>query len=77
MRVQVPPAGLTAAAPALRSAGFTWRVEDGTVELRTPTLDADALAALERLTGTGAPVHIEQPALADVFRQLVAEQRRA
>jgi len=77
VRVEVPPGGLAAAASALRSAGFTWQAEDGTAELSTPTLDAGALAALERLTDAGARVHIEQPALADVFRQLVAEQRRA
>jgi len=77
VRVGLSPAALAPAAEALRGAGFTWRAVDGGVELRAATLDAGALAALEPFTAAGAPLHIEQPALSDVFRRLVAAGRRA
>jgi ABC-2 type transport system ATP-binding protein len=78
VRLDLAPDALSAEAAELRGAGFTWRAEGDAVELRSERLDQRALAALERVSGaTGARLHIEQPAMTDVFRRLVASQRPA
>lgn len=73
IRVELPEAALVADAAALRAAGFSWRGVDGAVELTVEALGPDALARLAQVVeGHGARVQIEQPAMADVFRRLIA-----
>ncbi|MGH7787741.1 MAG: ABC transporter ATP-binding protein [Candidatus Binatia bacterium] len=71
IRVGVPPAALAASAPALQAAGYSWRAEADGSELTIDALHPVALAALHRAT-RGAPVSIDQPPMADVFRRLVS-----
>jgi ABC-2 type transport system ATP-binding protein len=78
IRVDLPAAALDAEAAALRAAGFAWRSANGGVELAVAALAPGTLAALERVAAAhGAHVQIEQPAMADVFRRLVAKGARA
>jgi ABC-2 type transport system ATP-binding protein len=78
IRLDLPAAALESDAPALRAAGFAWRSANGAVELTADTLAPDRLAALARIAAArGARVHIEQPAMADVFRKLTAAGARA
>jgi ABC-2 type transport system ATP-binding protein len=73
IRVELAPDALAADAAALRAAGFAWRASNGAVELSVGALAADALAILERIAARhDAAVHIEQPAMADVFRRLTS-----
>jgi len=72
IRVDRPAPALEPEGAALRAAGFTWRAANGGTELRVDALDAPALALLQRATA-GAPIEIEQPAMADVFRRLIAD----
>ncbi len=72
IRVAQPPPVLETEGAALRAAGFTWRVANGGAELSVDALDPAALAVLRR-AAAGARIEIEQPAMADVFRRLIAE----
>jgi ABC-2 type transport system ATP-binding protein len=73
IRVELPATALAADAAALRAAGFAWRAVDGEVELTVDGLAPDSLAMLAHVVeGRGARVRIEQPAMADVFRRLIA-----
>ena len=73
IRVELAPDALAADAAALRAAGFAWRASNGAVELSVGALAADALAILERIAARhDAAVHIEQPAMADVFCRVLA-----
>ena len=73
IRVALAPQALAEDAAALRAAGFTWRAENGTVELRVGRLAGDGLAILQRIAAArGADVHIDQPPMAEVFRRLTA-----
>jgi drug efflux transport system ATP-binding protein len=73
VRFDLPAAALAVDAPALREVGFAWRAADGAVELAADELAPARLAALQRIVAArGARVHIEQPAMADVFRRLTA-----
>jgi len=71
IRVGVAPGALEPAASALRAAGYTWCAEADGSELTIEALHPAALAALHSAT-RGAPVSIDQPAMADVFRRLVS-----
>ena len=78
IRADLPVSALDADAARLRAAGFSWRSANGAVELTVDALAPAALAALERVVvARGARVQIEQPAMADVFRRLVAGGPRA
>ena len=79
IRIDAPPPTLADSEPALRAAGFAWRAADGGVELAIDALTEPALAALDRaLAAHGAPpVHVAQPPMADVFRNLLGRGGRA
>ena len=79
IHVDVAPAALADAEPALRAAGFSWGNANGGVELAIPALTQAALAALDGvLHAHGAPpVHVAQPSMADVFRNLLGHGARA
>jgi drug efflux transport system ATP-binding protein len=77
IRIDVSVDALGEDAAALQAAGVRWRPADGALELRVGALDAAVLAALQRVTARGARVRVEQPAMTDVFRRLVAEGARA
>jgi ABC-2 type transport system ATP-binding protein len=73
VRLDLPATALDTDGAALRAAGFTWRSAGDAVELAADVLAPERLAALERVAAAyGARVHIEQPAMADVFRRLTA-----
>jgi ABC-2 type transport system ATP-binding protein len=79
IRIDAPAAALAGAEPALRRAGFAVAAADGAVALSIAALSADALAVLDgALRAHGMPaVHITQPAMADVFRNLLGRGARA
>ncbi len=79
IHVAAAPAALAGAEPALRAAGFAWRPLAGAVELAIDALAPPALLALDTaLAAHGAPaVRVVQPAMADVFRRLLANEGRA
>ncbi len=71
--IDVPPDARAAAGAALAGPGRTLDETADGLALRTATLDAALLAALDRLAhGAGARVAIQQPAMTDVFRRLLA-----
>ncbi len=78
IHVACPPARLAGAEAALRAAGFTWHPGGDAVELHIAVLAPAALATLEDvLAAHGAPeTHVRQPAMADVFRQLLRTEGR-
>jgi ABC-2 type transport system ATP-binding protein len=76
IRVERSAEAADADAAALRAVGFAWRGVDGAVELSIDAVDQRALTALADLA-RGAPAHVEQPAMADVFRRVVAGEGRA
>jgi ABC-2 type transport system ATP-binding protein len=77
IRVDLAADALGEDAAALRAAGVTWQAAGGALELRVGGLDAAVLAALQRVAAHGARVQVEQPAMTDVFRRLMAEGVRA
>ncbi|MFN8644643.1 MAG: ABC transporter ATP-binding protein [Candidatus Binatia bacterium] len=79
IHVGCAPAALAGAEAALRDAGFAWRDAGDAVELRIDALGGPALAELDAaLAAHGAPsVQVAQPAMADVFRALLAREGRA
>jgi ABC-2 type transport system ATP-binding protein len=78
IRLPVPVSTLAAVAPGLRAAGFTWAAVEGGAALVRPTLDPAAMAALGAAAARlGVQIAVEQPAMADVFRRVVAEAARS
>jgi len=72
VRLELGAEALQGDAAALRAAGFTWRAVDGAVELAADVLAPQRLETLAAVASAhGARIHIEQPAMADVFRRLV------
>jgi ABC-2 type transport system ATP-binding protein len=76
IRVERPADAAEAEAATLRAAGFDWRGADGGVELSIDAVGPGALTALAQLA-RGARAQVEQPAMADVFRRVIAGEARA
>jgi ABC-2 type transport system ATP-binding protein len=77
LTIGTAPASRSAAADALRGAGYDPTPTHDGLTLCVPMLAPPLLAVLERLALGGAQVHVEQPEMTDVFRRLLAERAAA
>jgi drug efflux transport system ATP-binding protein len=73
LTVETPAAGRAAAEAALVAAGARVVSHNGTLVASARALGPDLRATLSRLGAGDAAVHVEQPAMTDIFRRMVAE----
>jgi drug efflux transport system ATP-binding protein len=73
LTVEAPAAGRAAAEAALVAAGARVVSHNGTLVASARALGPDLRATLSRLGAGDAAVHVEQPAMTDIFRRMVAE----
>jgi ABC-2 type transport system ATP-binding protein len=71
--LDVSSGGRAAAEAALAAAGARVTAENGTLVATVRALDPALRAALTRLGEQDAAVRVEQPAMTDIFRRMVAE----
>jgi ABC-2 type transport system ATP-binding protein len=73
--IDLPPAGRAAAQQTLQDVGAQVRVTAEGLRVVVPTLEPAFLATLDRIATerTATSVHIEQPAMTDVFRRVLAD----